>query len=86
MDYSKGRTWMISLIMANGVRLKAQGKTFLKRAKIDELVKSQKIAFPVIPAKAGIQCFRMVMTGLDPGFRRGDDFLRVHQSLQGIRL
>jgi hypothetical protein len=45
----------------------------------DGLVKSQKVAFSVIPAKAGIQLFQIV---LDPGFRRGDDprdFLRDHQ-------
>jgi hypothetical protein len=49
-------------------------------ASIDELVKSQKTGFSVIPAKAGIQLFQGV---LDPGFRRGDDpkdFLRDHQS------
>ena len=45
----------------------------------DALVKSQKTSFFVIPAKAGIQCFQSVMTDLDPGFRRGDDFLRDRQ-------
>ncbi|MCX6349584.1 MAG: hypothetical protein NTV79_08840, partial [Candidatus Aureabacteria bacterium] len=47
--------------------------------KVDGLVKSQKVAFSVIPAKAGIQIFQVV---LDPTFRRGDDprdFLRDHQ-------
>jgi hypothetical protein len=48
--------------------------------KQDGLVKSQKTAFFVIPAKAGIQCFQKLMTDLDPGFRRGDDFLRVRQT------
>ncbi len=43
---------------------------------IDSLVESQKTSFFVIPAKAGIQCFQKLMTDLDPGFRRGDDFLR----------
>ena len=37
--------------------------------------------FPVIPAKAGIQCLKELMTDLDPGFRRGDDFLQDCQSL-----
>jgi len=46
---------------------------------IDGLVKSRQILFSVIPAKAGIQCFQRLITDLDPGFRRGDDFLRVHQ-------
>jgi hypothetical protein len=42
-------------------------------------VKSEKIDFSVIPAKAGIQYFRYV---LDSGIRRSDkvqDFLRGHQ-------
>ena len=46
---------------------------------VDSLVKSQKMASPVIPAKAGIQVKQAL---LDPGFRRGDDFddfLRKHQ-------
>jgi hypothetical protein len=36
----------------------------------DGLVKSQKIPFPVIPAKAGIQCFQAVADHLDSGFHR----------------
>jgi hypothetical protein len=46
----------------------------------DELVKSQKMTSPVIPAKAGIQEKQAL---LDPGCRRGDgfwDFLRGHQT------
>ena len=38
------------------------------------------IYFDVIPAEAGIQCFQILITDLDPGLRRGDDFLRVYQS------
>jgi hypothetical protein len=38
----------------------------------DDLVKSQKIPFPVIPAKAGIQCFQAVADHLDSGFHRSD--------------
>jgi len=49
--------------------------------KVDGFVKSQKTPFPVIPAEAGIQFFQLVTAFLDPGFRRGDDFLRVHQIL-----
>jgi hypothetical protein len=41
----------------------------------DDLVKSQKIPFPVIPAKAGIQCFQAVADHLDSGFHRSDLFL-----------
>jgi hypothetical protein len=55
------------------------GKNKSAIPKDDGLVKSQKMGFPVIPAKAGIQLFQYV---LDPGFRRGDapsDFLRDHQ-------
>gem|GEM_PF-2811198 len=51
--------------------------------KVNGLVKSRKTPLPVIPAKAGIQSAQAdqrLMTDLDPGFRRGDDFLRVHQS------
>ncbi len=56
-----------------------QDKIKMRLLNIDNLVKSQKTPFFVIPAKAGIQCFQKLMTDLDPGFRRGDDFLRVHQ-------
>jgi len=56
----------------------------LSTYKIDELVKSQKTSFSVIPAKAGIQSFQTLMADLDPGFRRGDDFLRGHQNCFAI--
>jgi hypothetical protein len=45
---------------------------------VDDLLKSSKVPFFVIPAKPGIRLFQDV---LDPGFRRGDgprDFLRDH--------
>ena len=45
----------------------------------DEIVKSLKFRFSVIPAKAGIQFFQIVINSLDSGFRRSDDFLRDHQ-------
>jgi len=48
--------------------------------KIDKLVKSQKTYFFVIPVKAGIQYFQIVVTSMDSGFHRSDDFLRVHQN------
>ena len=50
------------------------------KTKFDGFVKSQKTSFFVIPAKAGSQFFQRIMTDLDPGFRRGDDFLWVHQA------
>ena len=49
-------------------------------SKQDKLVKSQKMLFSVIPAEAGIQCFKELMIDLDPGFRRGDDFLQDCQT------
>jgi hypothetical protein len=49
--------------------------------KFDELVKSRKTSFFVIPAKAGIQFFQLVTEFLDSGFHRNDDFLRNHQVL-----
>ena len=45
---------------------------------IDVFVKSRKFTNNVIPAKAGIQEYMVVTKALDPGFRRGDDFLRDH--------
>ncbi len=47
--------------------------------KIDDLVRSPYTPYFVIPAKAGIQSFQCVRCLLDPGFHRGDDFLRMHQ-------
>jgi hypothetical protein len=41
---------------------------------IDEFVRSLKIWFSVIPAKAGIQFFQIVKNSLDSGFHRSDDF------------
>ena len=46
---------------------------------IDELVKSRKTPFFVIPAKAGIQFFQLVTEFLDSDFHRSDDFLRDRQ-------
>ncbi len=48
--------------------------------KIDGFVKSLKTSFDVIPAKAGIQCFQIVLNAC---LRRHDgisDFLRVRQN------
>jgi len=47
--------------------------------KVDELVKSRKTPFFVIPAKAGIQFFQLVTEFLDSDFHRSDDFLRDRQ-------
>jgi hypothetical protein len=44
----------------------------------DDLAKSPKKLFTVIPAKAGIQFFSLGTKPLVPGFRRGDDFLLMH--------
>jgi hypothetical protein len=67
------------------------GHSFMRpflRLKADDLVKSRKTPFFVIPdfgelsrvAKAGIQFFQLVTEFLDSGFHRSDDFLRMHQS------
>jgi hypothetical protein len=58
--------------------MNADSKDFAN--KIDELVKSQKVRFPVIPAKAGIQLFQILKNSLDSGFHRSDDFLRFHEN------
>jgi hypothetical protein len=42
--------------------------------KIDEIVKSRKSPFSVIPAKAGIHSFQPAKEELDSGFHRSDDF------------
>jgi len=52
---------------------------FSNPSKIDDLVKSPEMRFFVIPAKAGIQSFQIVINSLDSGFHRSDDFLRDHQ-------
>jgi hypothetical protein len=44
---------------------------------MDDAAKTPKKIFSVIPAEAGIQEFQEV---LDPGFRRGDNLSRVHQT------
>ena len=48
---------------------------------IDEVVKSQIVGSPVIPAKAGIQSFPIAISSLDSGFHRSDDFLQEHLNL-----
>jgi hypothetical protein len=39
--------------------------------------KNRKLRYLVIPLKGVIQSFRVNATRLGPGFRRGDDFLRI---------
>jgi hypothetical protein len=56
-------------------------RTFYETTKIDAFVKSLKMSFGVIPAKAEIQFFQIL---LDACLRRHDgisDFLRVYQIL-----
>jgi predicted AAA+ superfamily ATPase len=79
---------VVGIVGARQVGKTTQAHAFAGRAEkkvvyydFDELVKSRKMPFSVIPAKAGIQLIQDV---LDPGVRRGDgqrDFLRVHQFL-----
>jgi hypothetical protein len=47
--------------------------------KCDGFVKSRRNPQNVIPAKAGIQCFKLLIPILDPGLHRDDDFLRVRR-------
>ena len=54
-------------------------RTFYETIKIADFVKNPKTPFSVIPAKAGIQVLRSLTECLDPGFHRGDDFLRSRQ-------
>jgi hypothetical protein len=52
---------------------------FYERINVDELVRSPKLPFPVIPVKTGIQEFHVL---LDSRLRGSDDlgdFLRTHQ-------
>jgi len=64
-------------VQSNGEGRKIYSLTFLPN--IDEFVKSPKVGFSVIPAKAGIQFFPPVISSLDSGFHRSEDFLRDHQ-------
>jgi hypothetical protein len=54
-----------------------------KKIRMNNIVKSQKGGFPAIPAEAGIQFFSPVISSLDSGFHRSDDFLRNHQNFKG---
>ena len=56
------------------------------RTSLVDFVKSRKTPLFVIPAKAGIQYFKIVKMLLDPGFHRGDDFLRDCQVLTYLLL
>ena len=40
--------------------------------------------FPVIPAKAGIQCFQKLSNFLDPGFHRGDEPNQIRENPKDI--
>ena len=75
---------MVSDCYRNGIykqliSLLMHKKMIFKKSKYDGFVKNLKTSFGVIPAKAGIQCFQIV---LDACLRRHDgvsDFLRVCQ-------
>jgi hypothetical protein len=45
------------------------------KSQVDGLVKIPTGPFFVIPAKAGIQFFQIIIKSLDSGFHRSDDFL-----------
>ncbi|MDI6756085.1 MAG: hypothetical protein QME78_17070, partial [Thermodesulfobacteriota bacterium] len=65
-------------LIGNGTTNKRQ-KIIFKELTCDGLVKSPTMRLSVIPAKAGIQSFQIVISSLDSGFHRSDDFLRIHQ-------
>jgi hypothetical protein len=49
-----------------------------KRITLDDPVKSLEAPLFVIPAKAGIEGFQILMNPLDSDLNRGDDFLGGH--------
>jgi hypothetical protein len=53
---------------------------------LDELVKSHRAPFAVIPAEAGIHYLRAVANHLDSGFRRSDNFLRARHAFDRSNL
>ena len=59
--------------------LRGENKTFYEAVNVDDLVKSRKVSFSVIPAKAGIQCFWTFMDSRLRGSDEDFDFLRMHQ-------
>jgi len=54
-------------------------ESFRLGLKNDDLVKSRKSPFSVIPAKAGIQFIQRPAKHLDSGFHRSDDLLEVRE-------
>jgi hypothetical protein len=73
---------VVGLSQKNGPLFVNRKKENNSYSNLDELVKSPKALFSVIPAKAGIQLFQRIVKSLDSGFHRSDDFLRNHQFLQ----
>ena len=71
---------LFKLVIAESTWVMLKIFTFYDTVKLDELVKSRKTPFFVIPAKAGIQFFQLVTELLDSGFHRSDDFLRDRQA------
>ena len=65
-----------AILTKNTVSGCIQWQMLYQNTKYDGIVKSQKVRFPVIPAKAGIQSFQTPKNSLDSGFHRSDDFLR----------
>jgi len=64
------------------IRLRIEGlraEELATLVKDDGPAKSRNTHIFVIPAKAGIQGIQTVTIPLDPGFHRGDDFLRDRQ-------
>jgi len=54
-------------------------KTYILNLKSDGLLKNLKGLFPVIPAQAGIQSFKVLRVPMDSRFHGNDKFLGIHQ-------
>jgi len=78
MKSEKGLTILLVEQNADAALNAADYVYIMHEGTIDTLVKSLKTPFPVIPAEAGIHLYQMLAACLDPGFRRGDDFLRTY--------
>jgi hypothetical protein len=52
---------------------------FCELINLGEFAKNRRKIVFVIPTKVGIQQIQLVVKPLDPGFHRGDDYMRVHQ-------
>jgi hypothetical protein len=59
--------------------------SYFRYLKLDGIVKSGKCAFSVIPVKAGIQYYQIVVDSRLRGSDMPTDFLRIHQTLGRLK-